>query len=119
MGLVNRLKPALLIFLPPNKDMFVPAPAPAPPTAVARRSYLFRQLSRRSKLYTEMYVDSTILHQQDNLYNFLSNRPEDGPLAVQVLLPSCTLATEQCLVLTNAGRASLHTLFLVPLGLQP
>ncbi|CAM9109422.1 unnamed protein product [Pylaiella littoralis] len=58
----------------------------APMMAVTDRyfRYLFRQLSRRSKLYTEMYVDSTLLHQQDNLHNFLSNRPEDGPLAIQL-----------------------------------
>lgn len=46
--------------------------------------YLFRQLSRRSKLYTEMYVDSTILHQQDNLWQYLGHNPADGPLAVQL-----------------------------------
>lgn len=47
-------------------------------------SYLFRQLSRRSKLYTEMYVDKTLLHQQDNLWNFLGHQAADGPLAIQL-----------------------------------
>eukprot|EP00752_Nemacystus_decipiens_P004911 g4470.t1 len=58
----------------------------APMMAVTDRyfRYLFRQLSRRSKLYTEMYVDQTLLHQQGNLHNFLSNRAEDGPVAVQL-----------------------------------
>ena len=31
-----------------------------------------------------MYVDQTLLHQQENLHNFLSTRAEDGPVAVQV-----------------------------------
>ncbi|CAN0275944.1 unnamed protein product [Ectocarpus sp. 6 AP-2014] len=58
----------------------------APMMAVTDRyfRYLFRQLSRRSKLYTEMYVDKTLLHQQDNLHNFLSHRAAEGPLAVQL-----------------------------------
>ncbi|CAM9700273.1 unnamed protein product, partial [Laminaria digitata] len=58
----------------------------APMMAVTDRyfRYLFRQLSRRSKLYTEMYVDKTLLHQKDNLWNFLGHRAADGPLAVQL-----------------------------------
>eukprot|EP00904_Undaria_pinnatifida_P001146 jgi/Undpi1/11031/HiC_scaffold_30.g13331.m1 len=58
----------------------------APMMAVTDRyfRYLFRQLSRRSKLYTEMYVDKTLLYQKDNLWNFLGHRAADGPLAVQL-----------------------------------
>lgn len=64
-------------------------------------SYLFRQLSRRSKLYTEMYVDKTLLHQQDNLWNFLGHRAADGPLAVQLGGNDPDLLAQAGLSLTN------------------
>ena len=70
-------------------------PLPTHATRPSSRSYLFRQLSRRSKLYTEMYVDQTLLHQQGNLHNFLSNRAEDGPVAVQVCLRSVVFSVSQ------------------------
>lgn len=68
------------------------------PGHLSLHSYLFRQLSRRSKLYTEMYVDQTLLHQQGNLHNFLSNRAEDGPVAVQVCCGLILLSLPWCLL---------------------
>lgn len=64
------------------------------PIPIPLSSYLFRQLSRRSKLYTEMYVDKTLLHQKDNLWNFLGHRAADGPLAVQVRRQQCLVGME-------------------------
>lgn len=45
--------------------------------------YMFRLLSKRTKLYTEMVVDSTILH-TDDLDHHLSYFPSDHPVAVQL-----------------------------------
>ncbi|CAM9281739.1 unnamed protein product [Choristocarpus tenellus] len=58
----------------------------APMMAVTDRHFrcLFRHLSRRSKLYTEMLVDQTLLHQRDHLWHYLGHGPGEEPLAVQL-----------------------------------
>ena len=46
--------------------------------------YLMRQFTRRTRLYTEMVVDDTILHQLDNLKRFLGYNKSTHPLTVQL-----------------------------------
>mmetsp|Transcript_3376 Transcript_3376/g.13466 ORF Transcript_3376/g.13466 Transcript_3376/m.13466 type:complete len:500 (-) Transcript_3376:121-1620(-) len=46
--------------------------------------FMARKLSRRAKLYTEMVVDDTLLHRQDNLELFLGHDQEEHPLALQL-----------------------------------
>lgn len=46
--------------------------------------FMCRFLTRRAKLYTEMVVDDTILHRQDDLARFLGHDPVEQPLALQL-----------------------------------
>lgn len=53
-----------------------------------------------------MYVDKTLLHQQDNLHNFLSHRAGEGPLAVQVSVCATsghTFRHNSCWIFAEAG----------------
>jgi len=46
--------------------------------------YMMRLLTRKSKLYTEMIVDQTLIHQQARLDYFLGFNPMESPLVVQL-----------------------------------
>jgi tRNA-dihydrouridine synthase A len=47
--------------------------------------FLIRQITRETQLYTEMVMDAAILHNLDNLKNFIDHSPDiEPPLALQL-----------------------------------
>ena len=46
--------------------------------------YMMRKITRETLLYTEMVVDSTLIHQTARLNYFLGHHTEERPLAVQI-----------------------------------
>lgn len=53
--------------------------------------YLIRQITRETLLYTEMVMDSAIIHNTESLENFIGHSPIEYPLALQ--LGGCDPAT--------------------------
>mmetsp|Transcript_12597 Transcript_12597/g.18840 ORF Transcript_12597/g.18840 Transcript_12597/m.18840 type:complete len:443 (+) Transcript_12597:93-1421(+) len=46
--------------------------------------FLIRQMTAHTKLYTEMLVDDTLIHQKHNLTRFLGFNPSEHPVVVQL-----------------------------------